>query len=734
MPTYQSQSDLVTINATLTATNPQSASFAVPMVAWQFNFGSWGADRIRTYAGTRTAVLAAWVADGGSVGDAVYRALDSMLKQQGAPSSVMVGRRDPGDADWGAALTAIYAADNSWYAFCLADERLAAGILEAATWASQRIVFFQGSTADADVYNDVAGNLSEDLANLTPTVADQAPRWALIWHDPQTASSAAAPFVEFVQPATGWDMRNAAAGQVTLNMSADGKAAEISTVAAARAVVTGTNTGTFAITDAWQLDLSFDGAGTVFSAIFDGETADIATANPGPWDLSTEAGNTVAGVSDTGSFSYALFSGVAPGDPTNVSAADLAADFVAAVAGTTATAVDSGGQVVTFSAITEGTDSRLRFTSSTSAGILSILGLTAEAEAAGSGNVQDLSAVTTDEVVTVVSAAIGASGTASNSSNALRLQGAIYGTLGAVTVEATSTAGLLTALGLTAATTAGTGDVPDASRVTALQLEPILDGDYSADVSVTVDVSTNTIRIESTLGVGYWHTLQFTSSMRSILGIATGIIRGAGVEDDHADAAAIGSRTVDIDANGLITWDYAPLVGVYGDDIPDPISVRLRRDQDVCTAEVRSTVPGAPVAELHDARTCGRLSSGEPVFIDARFGLDWLGVRLQEDLLAFLRGLAQNKTSVNYTDRDARPALLSVISRRLQIAAGLGIIEEADITPPNPATGKVTGVTIALKGELTTALRNIRHWSVTVTQQGAGKLHGVLVNLNIGNA
>ena len=161
MPTYQALSDLVTIEASLVGTNPQSASFAVPMIAWEFSFAGWGATRTMTFSGTRAQALADWVASGGSVGDAVYVAIYQMLSQRSAPSSFVVGRRDPIDGDWGTALDAIYAENGNWYAFCLADDRTPSGILEAGNWVTTKIALLFPETADADVYSQAGGNLHQ---------------------------------------------------------------------------------------------------------------------------------------------------------------------------------------------------------------------------------------------------------------------------------------------------------------------------------------------------------------------------------------------------------------------------------------------------------------------------------------------------------------------------------------------------------------------------------------------
>lgn len=733
MPTTQALSDLVTINSVLVGLNPQSTSFAIPMIAASFTASGWGALRAMVFSGTASQILADMVTSGITVGSAIYIAVDEMFGGRPSPSSVVIGRRDAADADWATALTAIKATSDTltgggWYAFCLADERTAAGILEAAVWTKTQVALYVAQTADADVYDEVANNLAADLHDeIDPSLG--VGRTALIWHDPATASGAAPPTLTFAptNAALTWDLR-AASGSRTLNMRVDGGTEEIATVSALPATVTGTNTETFSLANAQVLTLTFDGGSALTSTITSAPASLTATIAE-TYDLTTSSGQDIVVVSDTGTITYALFSGAAPGDVAVVTAAEIAADFVAAVTGTIATASASGG-VPTFESITEGTDARFYFGGGTFKGFLDALGITT-AQNAGTGNVGSVTAVETDELVTIVNTAIAASGTASNVSGALKLTGTLYGTDGALTVA--GTAGLLTALGLTAATTAGTGNVPNAAVVTPLQLEPVLDAAYSSDVTVSVVPSTGVISIIGATGSGYWRTLSFAGSLREPLGITRNLIRGAGVADDYSDAQAIGARaSIDIDSQGLTGWAFTPLRGAYGDSIPQNRSVSLRESADVNTVEARS--PTASYAALQSGRLCTRLDTGEPVYIDALIGIDWLGVRLQEALIRMLEAAAEAGVSIDFTDKAARPAILTAITPVIELAAARGVVAEADLTPPDASINKITGVTIDTKAELTSANLTKRFWQITVTLAGAGKLQGLVVNLNVSNA
>ena len=733
MPTTQALSDLVTINYVLVGLNPQSASFAVPMIAAEFTASGWGALRAQVFSGTSSQILGDLVTSGIAAGDPIYVAVREMFGGRPSPSSVVIGRRDAADADWETALTAIKATADTlsgggFYAFCLADERTAAGILSAATWAKGETVLYIAQTADADVYNEVADNLAASLHAVVDNRIGVG-RTALLWHDPQTASGGAAPTVSFAptNAALTWDLR-AASGSRTLNMQVDGGAEEIATVSALPATVTGTNTGPVSLVSGNVLTLTFDG-GSALTTTFTAASASVTAPIVEDYDLSGSSGEDIEVVTDTGTITYALFSGAAPGDDTAVTAAEVAADFVAAVTGTIATASASGGYP-TFESITKGTNARFYFGGGTFKGFLDALGLTTT-QYAGTGNVKTITAVTIDEAVGLVNTAIAASGTASNSSNALKLDGTLYGTDGALTVA--GTAGLLTAFGLTAATTAGTGNVPNAATVTPLQLEPILDSAYSSDVTVDVVPATGVITITGATGVGYWRTLRFVGSLREPLGITRDLIRGAGVADDYSDAQAIGARaSIDIDSQGLTGWAFTPLRGAYGDSIPQNRSVSLRESADVNTVEARS--PTASYAALQSGRLCTRLDTGEPVYVDALIGIDWLGVRIQEALVRMLESAAEAGVSIDFTDKAARPAILAAITPPIELAATQGVVAEADLTPPDSSINKITGVTIDTKAEISSTNLTKRFWQITVTLAGAGKLQGLVVNLNVSNA
>ena len=724
MPTVDALSDIVQILSEITGGNAPGASFSDCAIIDEF--GGWGTDRVREYPGPRSAALAALEADGLGAGTAVYEAASQFFSQRSAPPTVKVGRKDAGDLSWTAALDAIRAADAEWYAFCTPAVRDAATILEIGQWAvAAGMQLHVAQTADADVYAGSVGNLAEDLADVR--AADGAGRTVLIWHNPETASEAAAPTVTIEAPAVGTYSLTPGA---SLSLLADEGTPEAFTLSAAAATVTGSNNEPFNLASGNVFVFAYDD-GANLTVMLSATQASVSTG-PETFDLSGAIGGTVEVVTDSGTDSYVLASGVAPDLPTpaTTSAAELVANFNNYISGTVATSSAAGG-VVTFKSITTGTDARFRFTANTDAAFLTALGVDTD-EVAGSGNVADVDAVTAQEIVDLVNAAAGTAGTASVApTTKVKLTGSIAGTDGKVVISNTSTGALLTALGLSAGTTAGTGSVGNAAAITPSALATLLDAAYSGDVSVALD--SPDITITSTLGVGRTHTLRFLGSLRSDLGLPAGLIRGEGVEDDYADAAALGARMgISIDERGLQTWNLCPLAGCYGDEIPAGVRARLQDDDGVCTVEARR--PSTSTPQLAKGRLVAGLSSGEPVFIDTRIGIDWLGVRIQEAMSEALFRAAEAGTSIPFTDRDARTAILTAVSEPLQRAAQRNVISEADLTPPDPGSGKLTGLTIARLADLSGANRNARRWTVTSSQQAAGFLHGVIITNQVGNA
>jgi hypothetical protein len=717
VPTVADLQDVVSITSVLTAGAPTGVSFAT--VAIVAEFGGWGTDRWRTYSS-----LAALEVDF-AYGTPVYAAGRQFFAQASRPPIVGVGRRDPGDPSWTSALTAIRAASSDWYGACFPEARLEADLLEIGAWANaagMQLVVLQ--TADADVLSGAGGNLAEVLG--ASYADDNAGRVVLIWHDPQTASGAAAPTSTITTPAVG---SFALSPGGTLSVTAEA-GSESATLAAAPASEPTTTGAPWVLQNLWRLNLRIDGGASVSAGITALPATQTGTVVE-TFNITSVNGLTVEVVTDTGTDSYVIDStdiAVYP-TPAAATAAEVRDEFLAGIASSVALATASGG-VLTVRSATSGSAGRFRFTAATPPGVLSLLGLSADTFA-GSGNVANVAAVTAAEMSAITQAVMGSSGTATVAGAEMQIDGRVFGTAGSVEILGSSTAGLLTELGLSAGITYGTGDVQDASQVSLLELDSWLSANFT---HFTTTLSGASLVLDGVAGVGQYHTLLFGGSLRAGLGLPKGQVFGAGVEDDYADACVLAARLgIDIDTRGLVPWDKTPLVGCFGDTFAPGVSLRLRRDDNVNTIERRNPLDSRPL--FMDGRLLTNLQgSSEPVYVDARIGIDWLGVRLQEALAGVLFSTAAVGTGIPYLDRPARSAILTSLSAPLQAAALLNVISEADVTPPDASVGKLTGLDIAYKASLPNADRQVRRWAVTSSQRGAGFLQGIRLINQIENA
>ena len=743
--TYVTSGDLVTIDLRAFSEGGITVDLGVPQIVGQFTLGSWGTDRNRAYTGPRTEVLAALEADGFATSSRLYRAIDALLTAPTAPARVQVGRRDPDDATITESLTAIWEAGGTGYVWEIVDALTDDEAVEAATWAATKPLWIsfetEPGTASADaVYQQAAGNLAERLADLVPLVADGLPRWALTWHDPPVASRAAAPFYQIAAPggaAGTWDLRppgSPLGGSVTVNLWVDAEAEQIATITGAVAEVEGTAPAPWVLENGWHLDWRID-AGAIRVLTIEAEPGEKLTTGAWPRNLSAVVGDDLEVFTDTGTDSYAFLTAAAPADPAAVTAAEVVADFNAGISGTVATAELVGGQV-RFRSVTEGTAAWFRLGDATTTDLRVALsspdGIDLETDT-GDGNVSDVGAVTSAELILLALEAAAGVGTYSASADdELKIQGVATGTNGSVEILNTSTAGLLTELGLSAAVTPGTGNVPDSRRVTPAVLGGILGLAWSTGVTVVTNVVNGTILTTGTTGVGREHTLRWTGSARVPLGYPK-LVRGAGVELDFGALRVIGARTAQpIASRGTPWFAFTPVLGATGDDIPTGVSRSLRRDADVNTIEHRS--PTAVYAAYQDGRLCGRLSSGKATYIDQRYALDWLAEIFSRGYIRLLESEAEAGTSIGLTDADARPTIQGVASELLALAFAAGVIDSPDATPPDPDNGKITGVSIAFRSEIPTELEDLRHWPMTVIVRLSGKLQGLMVRILVGVA
>lgn len=598
-------SDIIDVTITLADAEVQRDGFSGVMLVSEHVINS--PDRVIEYSGKKDAVLEAMVDDGFAEGDPAYVQARAVLSQRPGLGTVKIGRRDAADASWADTLDAIREEDSDWYGLAV-DTRDAAEIVEVAEWCGTsgggQFVLYVAQTKDADVLTADFGNVAETLA-----ADDELERVALVWHDPEVASDAA-----FARLVSGNEAPFALSPGDVLNVSVDGGTPQAFTFAGTAGVRTGNDPGPFTITDGWHLDVQVDGGAT---------------------------------------------------------------------------------QVVTMN----------------------------------TGDFPDMAAVTVAQLFAFVNAETTGL-TASSSGGFLRLTSDTLGTASEIEVMNTSTAGLLTEIGLTAGTNNGTGDAANLGAATAAEVAAKLAGLTGAAATAGADDEADHVVITNSTQKGEWGTLQVTgAAANDALRFSRALTRGEGTLEDYLDAALLGARlNADLDgvppSGGQITWDNVVVREVYADDLTSTESLSVR-GQNVLTFELRtkSRTPG----EIHD----GRMVNGD--WIDARTTADWLRLRLVEDFKRGIDQITDAGQKIPYTDAGARTFIERVVKSRLILASQSGHTV-LDIDPPNPAASppKTTGIVIPTLAQQSTANKAARRWgTVEIYAELQGALQGVIVHVTL---
>lgn len=600
-----SLSDIIDVTITLADAEVQRDGFSGVMLVSEHVVGS--PDRVQTYTGKKADVLAAMVADGFAAGTPAYVQARAVLSQRPSIATIKIGRKDAGDASWTAALTAIRSADSDWYGLAC-DTRDATEIVEIAEWCGSsgegQFVLYVAQSKDTDV-------VTGDFGNVALTLADDVTleRVALVWHDPEVASGAA-----YARLVTANEAPFALDNGQVLNIEVDGATAQAFTFAATAGTRIGNVAGPYAITDAWHLDVKVNGGAT-----------QVITFNT--------------------------------------------ADFV------------------------------------------------------------DIGAALIAEVVTLVNADTTGL-TASASGGFLLMTSDTKGTGSSIQVVNTSTAGLLTALGLTASTGTGTGDAVNIAETTVAEVVTKLAGLTDAAASAGSGDELGRVVLTNSSQKGEWGTLRVTGAVANdALRFSRVLTKGAGTLEDYLDAALLGARlNADLDgippSGGQITWDNVVVREVYADTLTRVQSSTIR-DQNVLTFELRTKArtPG----EIHD----GRMINGD--WIDARTTADWLRLRLVEDFKNGMDQIADAGQKIPYTDVGARTFIERVVKSRLILASQSGHTV-LDLEPPDPAAtpAKTTGIVVPTLAQQSTANKAARRWgTVEIYAQLQGALHGVVVHVTL---
>lgn len=561
MPNPNALSPKIDTTVVIVSGQASAAGFSSPLFVSEFVASPSFPTRIKAYSGTRTQILALLAADGFATTSAAYRQAQAALAQDGPPSTIYIGRKDAGDADWTAAMDAIYAEDSdSWYAVCI-DARDSAAIQQVSAWCEPpgedpKFALFIAQTASAQVRDNAPGNFASVIA------AAGRQRTALVWHDPETASG--------YGPATLTSRRGpfAFGSSESLSLRVDGGSTQSFAFSAAAAVLTGSNTETFDLSAGGSLVLAANGLASQ-SVDFTSTAATVLSANTQTYNLAP--GDTLAMRVDGGAIQTATFDAgpavttggaTEPFSITNGWKLDLqinggatqsftfdgsetTADDVADLINATAigfSAADDGSGAVELTTDRLGTSAEIEILNTSTGSLLTELGLSAGSDT-GTGDVADIDAVTAAEIVTVVNAdTTGITATAP--SGAVRLTSDTLGTSSRIQVTGGN---VNTALGFPTSEAKGTGPFVDASVATASEVASLINANAAG---LTASVSTGAVRLTSdVLGTGSSVTIT-AGTVATTLGLASGTVTGTG---DFADASAATASEIAIKIGATLT-------------------------------------------------------------------------------------------------------------------------------------------------------------------------------------
>lgn len=620
MPNPNAIADIVDVQVEVASVKTGRSPFSNVMAGSTFNQpASWlgdGFNRAKVYIGDEQEVDEALEADGFAAASSARRQARSFFRATPTSDRLVIGRKDPGDATWAAALTAILAERGDWYGFGIED-RDEASIDSAAAWTEQQFALFVCVNDDTDVPTASPGNMLAELRAIGYK------RTIYLWHDPEVASGLDVATI-YTASAGPWDLSSVAGGILNVEV--------------------GTPSGTT------ETPIQFDAAAAVVVGT-DASPADITADLPAQLDVEID------------------------NDGTTISVPIVAADFQSTA---TPLASELGAKVQGFIGA-----------SKVSAGD------------AGAG--ADL--------------------------GKFRLASRVLGTGSQIDIKNTSTAALLTAFGLTAAVTNGSGDAVDASAVTPAELVTWLTGDLPATATAAegTGLLDDYVGI-STVGTGEFHTLRVLgATVNGVLNFTSSTTAGIGTDDDFVDMMWLAGRLggLNLDAprpQGHVTWDNFRPASLDGRCVADDLTSAQRtaiREQGGNTFELRTTArtPG----EIHFGRTV----SGIPA--DSRVGADWLAYRMAEVVKTALDDAADGATQIDFTDADARVTLLGICGEMLLRADQYGLLL-ADLDPPDPTSGKTTGLVVPYFAQLTQANVDNRRWGpIRFVQRRRGALEQVVI-------
>lgn len=725
MPDPSLLKDILDVQVTVAEAKAAGASFALMMLASEFELpAQWaldGFDRGRIYVGDLLAVDDELAAHGFPEAGAARRMARSALRQTPTPDRIEIGRRDPADASWSAALTAIRdaadvgngASGSDFYAFAIED-RDDASVAAASAWAEGKFVRYFAQNESADVLASSPGNLLRALQDLKRR------RTVYLWHD-ASAASGLGPAKIRTSAAGPWDVSSVLGGY--LNPEVDGTETPI-LLEGAPAIELGTEAGPFNFAGIHQistLTVTPD-AGNTVGFHFDALAPLTAVS------VNLAADNIALKAAFDGAPAYTAIGALAiVGSDLVFTASDYAAHaFTDDSSGGTADVA----QVLTQAAVSHAAWHLDLEVPNGAAPVVVTFGPTVFADDA---------AATAAEVGAAVRAAVGASKILAGDAGALGLGAA--GRFAMATPKAgsgqtfevvnTSTAALLTELGIASGVNSGSGDMADSSAMTPAEVAAWIQGapvPGATAIAVGVGKWTNYVEIEGD-SLGEFATLRVRgAAVNDVLGFPRELVRGVGTDEDYAEVAwaagRVGGAKLDLPRpQGLVTLDdFRPFDdGRMKADALKPGQRSNVRAQGGNTLELRTAKrkPG----EFH----FGKAPSGH--FVDTLIAADWLTLRILESIKDGLDAVAELGQQIDFSNDGARAFFLERIGDVFDRAVASGILAGADMTPPDPAIGKRTGLVVPTLEELPEDGPTLdRFWSgIEFVQQGGRALHGAIV-------
>ena len=695
--------------------------------------GTMWPERYRRYDGTAAEVREAMIADGFDAFDEevlhVYRLLDN----PSPVTFVLVGRRAPVDATWEAALAAILQAIED------AGEATPAYLSPVTRAEDEQIELFKAATDNGRDMLPVIQTASEAvrdnaLGSLEKVLKAVNKQGVILYYDAATATGA-----DVASAATSegpWAIpldTTTSPPSASASLAFDDAPGVVATLEAAPGTVTGSNAEPFNLEPAWHLDYVRDFAADPVVLTIAATAAQITgtaiDGTSGGADFVLADGMPVAMVVRGTPVNYNVDAANYV-DVTSATAAEVAAEMDTALAAL-ADAAAVGGQVRATDKV-RGNQSEIAFVAGTSAAFASAIGVTIGQAAHGDGNVGNVDAVTVAELAAIATTETGDTLSLTEDGSApakVKLSGVIFGTGGNLDLLGSSTAGLLTALGLAAGNSAGSGDCADSRAVTPAELFAVLDTGWAA-ADVVNDAPAATVTVSGG-EIGSPHYMLIQGPLAEAVGLE-GTHLAPGSDDEHADAAWLGSRAgINHDSpppfGGILAWNNVALRGVTGEK-KGFLSTgdRLNRTQDV-NYVIRWTP--ARGGEAHDGRLLIRHEGGASAYADQWEAAHWIAKFTAGTIKAALDQIVSSGNQVPYQD----PAIRSFVLSQLQPIAvrlfGNQIVAAVDLDPPGPS--KVTGLTVLRKDQLSGTDRDLRYFKAIWTVELSGALHGGIVQIGL---